>query len=82
MDDLLLNDCGRPVLVAVVDLCLGGIFHRRLLYLSDRKDWSHLPHLLPGRHKSVFRHLGLIVAGLQSSRYGLHMDGSPVMDWR
>lgn len=63
MDDLLVNDSRWLVLVAVVDLCLGGIFHCGLLRLSHRPDWSCIPYLISRHGSSVLWNLGIVLAG-------------------
>ena len=64
VDDQLLHDCERLVLVAVVVMRLAGLRPRRLLRLPDRSHRCHLPYRLSCRQQSFFRYLGLSVAGV------------------
>ena len=49
MDDKLDGSCERPCLVAIMDLCLGGLLNRCMLYLYDGTDWRYIPYLFPRR---------------------------------
>lgn len=70
MDDIFFDDRFWPVLVAVVDLCLGWILHLWLFYLRDRSNRRQVSHLVSCRVESVLRHLGFPVACFQSSGHG------------
>lgn len=65
LDDLVIDDRGWPVLVAVVALCLGGIFHCSRFRLLDRPYWSCLPYFLPRHGSGVVWNLGVVLAGFQ-----------------
>ena len=49
MDDKLDRSRERPCLVAIMDLCLGGLLNRCMLHLSDWTDWRYIPYLFSGR---------------------------------
>lgn len=63
MDDFVVDDPRWLVLVAVVDMCLDGIFYRSLLRLSYRSDWSCIPYLVSRHGSSVLWNLGIVLAG-------------------
>ena len=52
------------------------------IHLYDRQNWSNIPHFLSGRQQSVIRHLGILVASLQSSCHGLYLVRCPILDRR
>ena len=49
MDDKLDRSREWPCLVAIMDLRLGGLLNRCMLYLYDWADWCNLPHIFPCR---------------------------------
>lgn len=64
VDDLRVYGDGRPLVVAVVDLCVAGLLHCRVLCVPDWPHWRRVPHWLPRRQPGVVWHLGQSVAGL------------------
>ena len=82
MDDLVLHDCQRSFLVAVVARCLDRLLHRWYFHLYDWTHWSHLPHLFPRCQQSVLWYLGFAVACVQPSCDGLYLVWCAVLDWR
>lgn len=64
LDDLVLNDRRRSLLVAVVDLRLGGIFYCGLFRLLDRTHRCRLSHFFSRRLPIDLWDLGVILAGV------------------
>lgn len=62
MDDCRLIPNRRSILVASMDLRLGWLLYRRLLYLPDRSHRRDVPHRISCRQSCIFRHLGLPLA--------------------
>ena len=62
-------------------LRLDWLYYRRDLYMYDWSNWIYVPYQLSGRHSSFFRDMGELMAGLQSSSYGLHLVRSAGLDW-
>ena len=82
MDDKLNPSRQWTFLVAVMAVCLDWIHHCRYLYLHDGTNWRNVPYQLSGREQGFVRHLGLVVAGFQSRRHGLHLVRCTVLDRR
>lgn len=80
MDDLVVHDRGRPVVVAVMALRLDRLRDRGLLHLRHRSHRCRLPHRFPRRQQGVLWHLGQSVAGLQPRRHGLRVVWRAVLD--
>lgn len=70
LDDRVVNDRQRLVLVAVVALCLGWLLLCRLLCLSDRAHWGHLPCAVSRGSQVDVRRLGVFLADCQPRRHG------------
>ena len=63
LDDLVVHDRRRPVVVAVVAMRLDRLCHLRLLHLLNRPHRRHLPYRVPRCQPLVVRYLGEFVAG-------------------
>lgn len=48
LDDFILYDRRRSVLVAILALCMDWILNCRLFHLLDWSNWCYLPYLVPG----------------------------------
>ena len=69
-------------MVAILDLRLARLLHRCVLHLHDWPNWCNLSHILPRGGKSLVRDLGLSMASLQPSSYGLYLVWCAVLDRR
>jgi hypothetical protein len=70
VDDLVVDDRCRAVVVAVVDLRVDRVLYFGLLCLCDGSNRCRLPHLVSRDIASLIRGLGLSVAGVQPGSYG------------
>ena len=83
LDDLLVYDHRvRTFVVAVVDLCLDRLLTRCWFRLPDRPNWRDLSYRVPRRRTIVFWHLGITVACVQPSSYGVHLVRRSSLAWR
>lgn len=48
LDDIILYDCQRAVMVAVMAMCVDWVLDCRCFHLLDRSDWCYLPYFLSG----------------------------------
>lgn len=62
--------------------CMDRLRHLRLVHLHDRAHRRGVSHRFPGRFAFFVWGLGLTMAGLQPSCYGLHMVRSAILDRR
>ena len=82
MDDSIFDDDQRSCLVASLALRVDWLRDLRHLHLYDRTNRCYISHFISCGQQSFLRHLGLIVAGIQSSGYGLYLVRRSVVDWR
>jgi hypothetical protein len=73
LDDFVLYDRWRSVLVAIMALCMDWVFNCRCLHLPDWSDRRNLSYLFPGCRPILVWHLGFALARLQQSCYGLYL---------
>ena len=73
MDDLLVDDYGGALLVAIVALRVDRLLFRRLFHLLHWPHRRNLPHSIPRRRPGLVRHLGLAMASLQPRRNGVRV---------
>lgn len=73
MDDILLHDHRRALLVAVLAVRLDRLLFRRLFHLRNRANRRNLPHRIPRHSPFVIRHLGIPMACLQPRSHGLRV---------
>lgn len=71
MDDRVLYDHHRTVMVASLDLCLAGVWHCSPIYSSERKTRRNISCHISSRCSYEFRSVGLPVVYLQSRCHGL-----------
>lgn len=64
LDDFVLLDCGWSDVVAVMAVCVGGLFPGRSVRVCIGAHRSCLPYLIPRRGAGVIRYLGVDVAGV------------------
>jgi len=82
LDDFVFDDCGWLVLVAIMDLRLDWISHRRRFCLLDRSHRCCLSHFLPSYSSSFIRNLGIILACHQSCGHGYNLVWCTGLHWR
>lgn len=82
MDDFILDDCGRPLVVAVMDLCLDWILRRRRLRVPDRSYRRRLSYFFPRDSSSFLWNLGIFLASDQPSGHGYYLVRSAGIYWR
>ena len=58
------------------------IHHLWYVHLHDRTNRRNISHQLPRRQQSLIRDLGISMACVQSSGYGLHLVWCSVLDRR
>lgn len=62
LDDFVVDDCGWPLLVAVMVMCLGWVFLSSYLYLCIRTHRGCLPHFIPSYNPGIVWNLGFFLA--------------------
>lgn len=70
LDDSVVHDSRRSVVVAGVAIYLDRLLLLRRLREHDGPHWCRVPHWLPRRQQSVLWYLGKLVADIQPSCYG------------
>ena len=73
MDDCFVNDSTWSVMVAGMDLCMGGLWGRRSFHRNERPPRSHLPRYVSGSRKNKFRSLRESVVHFQPRRDGMYL---------
>jgi hypothetical protein len=73
MDDFLLYDRRRSLLVAVLDLRLGRIPRGGSICLSNRSHRRRLSHFIPSHCPRLIRNLGFFLARPEPSGHGSHL---------
>jgi hypothetical protein len=72
LDDSQLHDQWRRLeLVAVVDMRMAWLYHRRLLHLHDWKNWGNVPHRVSSGLQIIIWYLGSTMASFQPCCHGL-----------
>lgn len=82
MDDIIFYDHCRPLVVAVLALCLDRLLLRRMFHLLNRAYRSNLPHRISRDSPFVIRDLGISLARFQPRRHGMRVVWRTDLDRR
>lgn len=80
VDDIIVHDCCWPIVVAIMVVRLDWLCYCRMLHLLDWPHWCNVPYRFPCCKQVFVRHLGKLVACLQSRCHGLCLVWCAVLD--